>query len=128
MGNEQHRMYLKGLRLFFDQPSYVNHPILIGFGLVANIGLKRTLNEFEMTMAILLTDWTNQSKPTNSKHFYFHCFQYNLDQIWYVDSLCSCRTLASSLLLPCSWPASSLLLAWQRAVQNVLSTHEQGVG
>ena len=44
--------------------SCVFHPILIKFGLGANIGLKRTLNEFEMTMAIFLTDWTNQSKPT----------------------------------------------------------------
>ena len=45
----------------------VFHPIFIKFGLGANIGLKRTLNEFEMTMAIFLTDWTYQSKPTNSK-------------------------------------------------------------
>ena len=43
--------------------SCVFHPILIKFGLGATIGLKRTLNEFEITMAIFLTDRTNQSKP-----------------------------------------------------------------
>ena len=59
---------------------------LIKFGLGANEGLKRTVNESEMTMAIFLTDWTNQSKPTNSKSIEFLCFQYNLDKIWYVDS------------------------------------------
>ena len=48
---------------------YSFHLTLIKFGLGANIGLKRTLNEFEMTMAIFLTDWTNQSKLTNSKSF-----------------------------------------------------------
>ncbi len=45
------------------------HPILIKFGLGANIGLKITLNEFEMTMAIFLTDWTIKSKLTYSKSF-----------------------------------------------------------
>ena len=47
----------------------VFHPILIRFGLGANIGLERALNDFEMTMAIFLTDRTNQSKPTYSKSF-----------------------------------------------------------
>ena len=66
--------------------SCVFHRILIKFGFGANIGLKRTLNEFEITTAISLTDWTNQSKLTYSKSFKFLCFQYNLDEIWYVDS------------------------------------------
>ena len=47
----------------------VFYAIFIRFGLGANIGLKKTLKEFEMTMAIFLTDWTNQSKPTYSKSF-----------------------------------------------------------
>ncbi len=38
--------------------SYVFHPLIIEFGSGANIGLKSTLNEFEMTTAIFLTDWT----------------------------------------------------------------------
>ena len=92
--------------------SCVFHPILIKFGLGANIGLKRTLNEFEMTMAIFLTDWTNQSKPTYSKSFYFYVF----GTIWMKFGVWTANAPALLLLLPCSFAPGLLLVCSQPAL------------
>ena len=94
----------------------------------SNLGLKRTLNEFEITLAIFLTDWTYQSKPTNSKSFLFFCFSVLFVSlffcticikfgIWTANAptqllLLPCACLAPGLLLACSQPAPGLLMVW----------------
>ena len=78
-----------------------------------------------MTMAIFLTDWTNQSKLTNSKSLSFLCFSVQFGrnlvcgQLMLLPYFCffptlvmlmACSQPAPSLLLACSWSAPALLL------------------
>ena len=75
-------------------------PILIRFGLKANIGL-RTWNEFWITMAIL---WPNG--PTNRSQPIVNLFNFCLSTIWMKFGMWTTPTL----LLSCSFPAPALLL------------------
>ena len=73
------------------------------------MGLKRTLNEFEMTMAIFLTDWHSVARLFNS---YVFRMEFGM---WTASApapllLLPCSCIASGLLLACSWSAPALLL------------------
>ena len=90
----------------------VFHPILIRFGLGANIGLKTTWNEFQIDMAFFWpTKPTNQCRPiANILNFYILVpFAWNL----VCELIPPCYSPAA-LLLPCSSPApaSDLLLPY----------------
>ena len=61
----------------------------------------------ETTMAIFLTDWTNQSKPTIANLFYFYVFT----TIWMKFGMWTVNAPALLLLLHCSCTVPGLLLA-----------------
>ena len=76
----------------------VFHPILIRFGLEANIGLRTTWNEFWITTAIIWpTGLTNQSRPIANLFNFYVLVQFG----W---------NLVCGLLPPCYSPAPFMLL------------------
>ena len=76
----------------------VFHPILIRFGLEANIGLRTTWNEFWITTAIIWpTGLTNRSRPIANLFNFYVLVQFG----W---------NLVCGLLPPCYSPAPFMLL------------------
>ncbi len=86
----------------------VFYPILIRFGLVANIGLRTTWNEFWITVAILRpTGPANQRRPIANVFNLYVVVQFGWNLV--CGLLPPCYSPAHFMLLLCSYPTPPLL-------------------